>query len=549
MVVIWCSTYLRLVIYRHIWLFIGIMSENLLDQFKLLHILVRKLSSSEISVLKGFLTAFESRQKGFKPKGLVLTELILKHDNPKKTLDLFRKKLGKNSLEATRVSVQRLRDKVYETFVLDINLKREGFLTESASDFSEIIKKRIQIGMLNVKGHRELTGQLYHSAIQQAQKVEKYADLIEMLLLYRQRFRSPAQLKEHEKITDSIHFYQKCMAAVHRMMDLKEDLFINFRTKGLNTTDPDGSYRKAVEKAITVLEKDFNDTASAVIGLEYYTLTSEIAQIDLKYKEANDQFKLMLDLLANNRSVGNRIRMMVANLNIAQNYIYQFKFDEAKPFIEKSKEHGTTNTSPFVAAQGQELYILLYQAKLSQASALAGELINVSRNLKHDEFMAKYSYYAAVCAFCSKEFKAARRFLLDTDQLLKDKQGFNVAIRVFNIILDIEGDKEDLADSQTMNLRQFMKEGLKEVAISKRDELILSILIELRKNSYDFKRTLINKKDELELLYSREQDYRWIPEAAEAICFHLWFDAKLNEHHYSSKLTEEIVHAKPLYNI
>lgn len=525
------------------------MSENLLDQFKLLHDLVQKLTSSELSVLKGFLTAFESRKKGFKPKGLVLTELILKHDDPKKTLDLFRKKLGKNSLETARVSMQRLRDKVYDTFVLDINLKREGYLTESASDFSGIIKKRVQVGMLTKKGHRELAGQLYQSAIQQAQKSEKYSDLIEMLVLYRQRFRGPTQLKEHKKITASIHFYQKCLAAVHRMIDIKEDLLINFRSKGLNTTDPDGSYRKAVENAIHLLEKDFNDTASAVIGLEYYTLTSEIAQIQLDYEEADNQFKLMLDLLANNRSVGNRIRMMVANLNIAQNNIYQFKYEAAKPYIETSKEHTVKDTIPNLTVLGQDLYVLLYQGKLTEASNMVESMINAASQLKHQAYTAKFSYYAAVCAFCLKDIKSARRFLLDTDLLLRDKQGYNVAIRVFNIILDIEGDKEDLADSQIQNLRQFINEGLKEVATSKRDHLILIILIELRKNSYDFQSTLMNKKDELELLYSREQDYRWVPQAAEAICFHLWFDSKLNEQHYSSNLTEEIVHAKPVYKL
>ena len=525
------------------------MSENLLDQFKLLHDLIRKLSSSEVSVLKGFLSAFESRKKGFKPKGLILTELILKHDDPKKALDLYRKKLGKNSLETARVSMQRLRDKVYETFILDINLKREGFLNESASDFSEIIKKRVQIGMLNLKGHRELAGQLYHSAIQQAQKAEKYADLIEMLLLYRQRFRGTTQLKEHQKISDSILFYQKCLAAVHRMMDIKEELHINFRSKGLNTTDPDGSYRKAVEKAIIVLEKDFEETASAIIGLEYYTLTSEVAQIRYDFKEATDQFKLMLDLLSNNRSVGNRVRLMVANLNIAQNYIYQFNFKQAKPFIETSKSHATINTAAYLTILGQDLYILLYQAKLNEASVLAEQMIGVAKDLKHKSFFAKYSYYAAVSSFCAQDFKKARRFLLDTDPLLKDKQGYNVAIRVFNIILDIEGEKEDLADSQINNLRQFINEGLKEVATSKRDNLILSILIELRKNSYDFKRTLVNKADDLELLYSKDPSYSWMPESAELICFQLWFDAKLNDLAYSSNLTEEIVHSKPTYNI
>ncbi|MFT4524536.1 MAG: hypothetical protein ACI85F_000681 [Bacteroidia bacterium] len=525
------------------------MSENLLDQFKLLHVLVRKLSSSEISVLKGFLSAFESRKKGFKPKGLVLTELILKHEDPKKTLDLFRKKLGKNSLVTARLSIQRLRDKVYETFVLDINIKREGFLTESGIDFSDLMKKRIQIGMLNLKGHRELTGQLYLSAIQQAQKGEKYADLIEMLVLYRQRFRGPTQSKEHKKITASIKFYQECMTAVYRMLDIKEELQINFRSKGLNLTDPDGSYRKAVEKAITVLEKDFNDTGSAIIGFEYYTMTSEIAQIQLDYKEATDQFKLMLDLLTNNKSVGNRVRIIIANLNIAQNHIYQFNYVAAKPYIDNSKQHAAKNSVHYLTVLGQDLYLLLYQEKLTEASELVESIIEVAIQLKHEANIAKYSYYAAVSSFCSQNFKAARKFLLDTDVLLRDKQGYNVAIRVFNIILDIEGDKEDLADSQIVNLRQFIKEGLKEVATSKRDQLILSILIELRNNSYDFKRTMVNKKDELESLYSKELGLRWIPESAEIICFHLWFDARLNDRPYSSNLTEEIVHATPIYNI
>lgn len=525
------------------------MSENLLDQFKLLHNLIRKLSSSEVSVLKGFLTAFESRKKGFKPKGLVLTELILKHDDPKKTLDLFRKKLGKNSLETARVSIQRLRDKVYETFVLDINIKREGMLNESGQDFSDLMKKRVQIGMLNLKGHRELTGQLYLSAIQQAQKGEKYADLIEMLVLYRQRFRGPTQIKEHKKITASIKFYQQCMIAVYRMLDIKEDLQINFRSKGLNITDPDGSYSEAVENAIAILEKDFNDTGSAIIGFEYYTMTSEIAQIQLNYKEATDQFKLMLDLLTNNKSVGNRVRIMIANLNIAQNHIYQYDFSAAKPYVDNCKQYTSKSSVQYLTVLGQDLYILLYQSKLEEASELAASIIDVAKNLKHEANIAKYSYFAAVCAFCNRDFKAARRYLLDTDVLLRDKQGYNVAIRVFNILLDIEGNKQDLADAQILNLRQFMKEGLKEVATSKRDGCILSVLIELRNSSYDFKRTLVNKKDELQLLYSKERGLSWIPESAELICFHLWFDARLNDRPYSSDLTDEIVHGTPVYNI
>ena len=301
------------------------MGESVLEQFKLLHSLVRSLQSSELLILKGFLTAFESRKKGFKPKGLILTEMIMKHEDPKKALDLFRKKLGKDSLKTASVSIQRLRDKVYDTFLLDVNLKREGLLTESANDFSEIIKKRVQIGMLTLKGHRELAGQLYKAAINQATKAERYADLVELLLQYRQRFDSVSQHKEREKVTKSIHFYQQCLLAVYRSKDIKDDLQVNYRSKGLNTTDPDGSYRAAVEKAIPVLKKDFDDTGSAIVGLEYYTLSSELAQIKLEFSEATTQFKMMLDLLANNSSIRSRIRTMVTNLNIAQNYIYQFQ--------------------------------------------------------------------------------------------------------------------------------------------------------------------------------------------------------------------------------
>ena len=186
---------------------------------------------------------------------------------------------------------------------------------------------------------------------------------------------------------------------------------------------------------------------------------------------------------------------------------------------------------------------------METAAKLSDQLVSDSSYLKHEALIAKHSYFAAVCAFCAGLVKSANRILLDTDLLLKDKQGYNVALRVFKIILAIEGEKFDLADSQIINLRQFMRESLKEVATSKRDNVILSILLELRKNSYDFEKTGEEVFSELESLYSKDPDLMWLPQSAEIICFHLWFDSKHAGLKYDPKLELDRVYGKPLYNI
>ena len=108
-------------------------------------------------------------------------------------------------------------------------------------------------------------------------------------------------------------------------------------------------------------------------------------------------------------------------------------------------------------------------------------------------------------------------------------------------MLAIEREKFDFADSQIVNLRQFMYEGLKGIEVRERDKLIVDVLVELRKKSYDFEEVLSIKKETLDKLFADDVSTGWMIQTPEMICFHTWYFDKLREQEYTVDYSGDFV--------
>jgi hypothetical protein len=151
------------------------------------------------------------------------------------------------------------------------------------------------------------------------------------------------------------------------------------------------------------------------------------------------------------------------------------------------------------------------------------------------------SYLLACVSFAKGEFRKVNLRLASSHHIEKDKEGWNIGSRVLSIMLAIEQSKFDLADSQIVNLRQFMKEGLKGTEIRPRDLLVLDVLIELRKKSYDFAEALSSSQEQLKLLCTNDLENGWAVQIPEMICFHTWFLDKLNKRPYLPNYSPEYI--------
>lgn len=517
------------------------MSEKVLEHLELVHSLIRSFDKSEVAVLQNFLSAFDARTKGFKPKGVILTQLILKHDSAEEVLTRFRKKLGKDSMDAARMHVNRLRDKVFESMALEVNIHREGAVSVTAKGQHQILSKRYIAQLLDAKGHRTLSNRVLNQAIKLAKEFEFYSDLLELLYIVRERTRGTALTKEHNKVNEEISFYQACQVAIWRTKDIVDGLS-GQRVKMVSMSDPTGEFRKAISEALPKLEKDFEDTGSAKIGIHYYTFMCEMLQLNEDYAGANEPLSMWLDLVENNVSVRGDARLADIHMNIGQNSIFAFEFKKGLHHAKRSLDYIKEGAKLRYMEMEQEFYAHLYAGQVDQALDLSVDMVEAAAKHGFKNKGPQWNFYAAAAHFCKSDYKAARRYLNDTAALRSDREGFNIAIRVFEIILDIDSEKFDIADSQINNLRQFIKEGLKDSEVRKRDQLILQILLDLRRASYIFADLEDSTLDLWRELFGTDKDVNWIPECAELVPFHLWFSAKHQQKEYGSALTSELVH-------
>ena len=136
------------------------------------------------------------------------------------------------------------------------------------------------------------------------------------------------------------------------------------------------------------------------------------------------------------------------------------------------------------------------------------------------------NFYSAIAYFGLKQYKEAQTVLSQKAEIQKDKEGWNVWIRIMRLLCQVEMLKLNLIDYDIESFRKYLERTSRQYEIRERDKLILKVLYELDKQNYDFSETAKEVEDELEKLKSTDKKYAWNPDSPELILFHDWFEAK-----------------------
>lgn len=122
---------------------------------------------------------------------------------------------------------------------------------------------------------------------------------------------------------------------------------------------------------------------------------------------------------------------------------------------------------------------------------------------------------------------------MQKNEIEKDKEGWNVWIRIMRLLCSIEMLKLNMIDYDIESFRKYLERTAKQYEVRERDKLVLKVLLELVKYDYNFSLTSAVVETELEKLKSTDEQYAWNPDSPELILFHDWFDAKLLKKGYS----------------
>ena len=116
----------------------------------------------------------------------------------------------------------------------------------------------------------------------------------------------------------------------------------------------------------------------------------------------------------------------------------------------------------------------------------------------------------------------------------KDKTGWEISLRIFAIMCNIELLRLDEATMQVENLRKVIERN-KEKEISARDRAVTGILKELSRKGFVFDQLSKKTLDALALLEGKNKDHQWQLFSAELIPFHQWMRSKMPERKRSAK--------------
>lgn len=499
-----------------------------IDQLRDIH---QMMDKNEREVLKSYLICFESRKKGHKPKTLALLQLLEKYDEDEKVVTLFKKKVA--SEDARRMIIIRLRQKMLTSLTLDVNLNRSEIYDEQAQARADVNLSKLQGAVLLGRGQRKLGFKVLDKAIRTAKEYEFFDDLVEMLTLQRRYVKAwKGTDKAFYDMVAQINIASASRDASNIAMQYFEEVTMRYGFKGLSRLPADPKQVSFLQERAEELRQAYDKTGAATVGYYYYFLSVELHQLQGKLEDASVALSNLAELLKRYPAIRRKVRLASVHLNLGVNDLWLHKFSDAQQQFETSLTYVRENTRNHAIISELLFYSHFYAGKLDDAEYILESLVDSKYVDQSDFRKGVRSYLLACVSFAKGEFRKVNLRLSNSHNIGKDKEGWNIGSRILGIMLAIEREKFDYADTQIVNLRQFMREGLRDVKVRQRDKSILEIVVELRKKSYDFAAVYEAKEQLFGELRTNDAGSGWLIQTPEMICFHTWFYDKLNERAY-----------------
>ncbi len=501
------------------------------------------MDKNERLVLRNYLQCFESRKKGHKPRSLVLLDLLEKYPEDEKVISLLKKKVPNK--DARRMIVSRLREKMLNSLILDVNLDRGEVYDELGRSLANVIKEKFIGRVLFARGQRDLGFFVLERSIQMAKKYEFYDDLVDMLGLERQFMKVwKGSDDAYYNVDAEIQKYAKCRDSVRLAKKYYQEIIIKFGFKGLSRAAPDKGKLGFLKKGMEELSIAFEETGSATVGYYYYYLLIEYNQTQNNLEEASVNLNRLSQMLEDNPSIRKKSWLTSVYVNLGANELWMHHFSEARKFFSRSLEYARVNSRNHGVITEFMFYAQFYSGQLGLAQKTLESLVD-NKYLDQSDFRKSVRNYLLACVvFTTKDYRESLKYLGRSQAIGKDKEGWNIGSRILSILLALEQQDFDYADSLIINFRQFVRVGLKGIEVRKRDKMILEILLELRKKSYNFIEVKESKMTVLHHLACNSVDAGWALQSPEIICFHTWFSDKLNGRDYQPNYSKQHIYSE-----
>jgi len=481
--------------------------------------LIQSLQKSEISLARKHILAYESNHTANNRRMFQLFKLIAYKGII--DFDYLKKKISPDSnIESFNRLIRRTINRIYESLLLDVNIKRKDAYNEVFRVQIEVRKQLIRAQILLSKGLINQAKKTLVQVIRKTREYELFDELIEGLFQIQRILSNRKNTKEFDQYSKQIEHYELCRKLLLNTMSLYQNIKIQLSNSvGGVKNAPD------VEEKINLIRSYYEDSKSVKILSYYYLLIMEFHFLQQNFKEEINVGLSFIRELKSNRAIYSMRRISYLYSSISNTLIGACDFENTLKFasasVEWSKKNPTVN---YLIALEQKAKALFYLGDYEASLSTLNQLNNTSLIKKYPLQATKIKYYKALNLFLLGEYKMANRSIYNLNEIEKDKEGWNIWIRLLRILIALERKEMTTVDFDLESYRKYLERI--DVDKQSRIKVILRVINQLERNDLDYKSVSEKCKKDLGLLESLDSRYKWNSTSPEMIVFHEWFKAK-----------------------
>lgn len=487
--------------------------------------ILQTLSKTEKRYLKSYLEAFHSKGEN---KSLQLIKLIEK--DPSITQDALAIKLyGKPKTKAILMLKSRLLDRILDVLTLSINLNDNPAFKEDPPALEQIhlFKSYIHAMLMRRRGLDKIADELLQKALKQA----------ELLSLPEGKLLTITQLRNMSTSVQDVRWaYKASLDTALRQYenDMVSVGFLDeFRVMHAEKSSGDPEKIAFLREATAALEARLQTEYS--VRTHYYYLSMMVTLHELSHDlDAGRQvLRELLDLVNTQGGLNAPSRKATPYLRLAGLELRMGQFEAGYEAAQQARAILNPNRNNYLSASVYYLFGCIYTARLEEVFEALTSLVGTNSRKQFTQSGAIIKYLESCTHFMQGDFHTANRTLYETDSLLADKQGWNVGMRIYEILITLEMSHYDLASSRIENLRKHLGRH----NVNKREDKIFRYLYLLDKHSFDYE----NPNAEMQqILVDLSKKESWAAVSHEVVRFDTWVRSKMTHQPFYDLLLEEI---------
>ncbi len=485
--------------------------------------LLHSLSESEKEVLLHSLSYTPKNNNGRENLMAKLANYILAS---KKVPTLKEYSEGIYGINAAGKKIINLKKRLYtrslNLFITDSEVLGNDHLDEQDKAWILNKTKLAQFYALFYSGRgAELSLDILDEAIRSSKKYEHYLVLIECMRFKKWIVGFLNGGKQFEEYQKEISKYEISSKLVEKAVDTVYSLDI----KSVFQANRDRRRTNILKKRIEEL-KEGNVLAKSKVA-EYYITFLEIDHLMNKreYELARSKCIHLVNFIRTSPSVFRRQRIASLYCNQSRCHLFLEEYGAAKKMAQAAQEYLQPGTTNFAIAKEQEFYACFYPNDIIGAEACLADLTRMSRPEKGEFRNSKYEFFQACVYFKKGEFSEANRILTSHQDVSKDKEGWDIAIRVLRIMCNIELGRTEQASLLIESARKHISthcKGNKEKAVH---DAKINLLRRIEQSEYNFGDSNSKLLQQLSVIRKMEKQGRLSVIGPELISFSSWVDS------------------------